>query len=207
MKIVFISDTHDLELVESIPPGDVLVHCGDICGANSPDVLFRFNEWMGSLPHSYKIVIAGNHDFLFEQENQLARSLMTNVTYLQDEAVMVEGLKFYGSPWQPWFYDWAFNLQRGAPLKEVWAKIPEDVDVLITHGPPYMILDKTMWDNTHAGCEELLPRVMKIKPKIHAFGHIHEGYGLLKKDNIVFVNASSCTVNYEPINKPIVVDI
>lgn len=207
MKIVFISDTHDLEPIQLIPEGDVLVHCGDIAGAQTPDVLIRFNEWMGTLPHPYKIVIAGNHDFLFEQDNALARSLMTNITYLQDESVIIEDLKFYGSPWQPWFYDWAFNLQRGEALKEKWNLIPDDADILITHGPPYMILDQTIWDNNHAGCEELLTRVMQIKPKVHAFGHIHEGYGTIKKEGITFVNSSICTVNYEPINKPIIVEL
>ncbi|MHA2104937.1 MAG: metallophosphatase domain-containing protein [Candidatus Hodarchaeales archaeon] len=207
MKLVFISDTHDLKIKEPIPDGDVLVHCGDICGEDSPKTIERFNEWMGSLPHPHKIVIAGNHEIFFERENEHARSLMTNVTYLEDEEVVIDGIKFYGSPWQPWFYDWAYNLPRGEPLRKKWALIPEDTDVLVTHGPPFSILDKNFWENKQTGCRELLKRVMSIRPKIHAFGHIHEGYGTKKIDKTIFVNASICTVFYEPINKPILVEI
>lgn len=207
MKFVFISDTHDQKPVDPIPDGDFLIHCGDIFGNDSVDNLVRFNGWMGTLPHKHKIIIAGNHDFLFEKQNELARSLLTNVTYLQDEFVILENFKIYGSPWQPWFYDWAFNLQRGEPLRQKWALIPDDTDILVTHGPPYSILDKTIYDNDHAGCEELLKRVQEIKPLIHAFGHIHEGYGIIKIDGTIFINASTCTINYDPINKPVVVEL
>ena len=207
MKFVFISDTHDQKPVDSIPDGDFLIHCGDIFGNDSLDNLVRFNDWMGTLPHKYKIVIAGNHDFLFENDNKLARSMLTNVTYLQDEAILLEGYKIYGSPWQPWFYDWAFNLQRGEPLRKIWALIPDDTDILVTHGPPFGIFDKTVLDNDNAGCEELLKRVQEIKPLVHAFGHIHEGYGMTKIDGTIFINASICNFNYNPINKPIVVEL
>lgn len=101
MKIVFISDTHDLKPSQPIPDGDVLVHCGDIFGPNTPEVLIRFNEWMGNLQHAHKVVIAGNHDWLFQTHNEQARALLTNVIYLQDESTEINGLKFYGSPWQP----------------------------------------------------------------------------------------------------------
>ena len=207
MKLIFISDTHDLELKEPISSGNVLVHSGNICGEDSPNVVKRFNEWMESLPHSHKIVIAGNHELIFERETDLARSLMTNVTYLEDEEVVIDGIKFYGSPWQPWFYDWAFNLPKGELLRKKWNLIPEDTDILITHGPPYSILNRNDWGNEQKGCEELLKRVMEIKLKVHAFGHIHEDYGSKKVDKTLFVNASICTVYYEPINKPIVVEI
>ena len=207
MRFVFISDTHDLNPVQSIPDGDFLIHCGDIFGNESIDCLIRFNNWMGKLPHRNKITIAGNHDFIFERNNELARSILTNIQYLQDEYIEIEGYKIYGSPWQPWFYDWAFNLSRGEALRKKWALIPQNTDILITHGPPYSILDKNVLDNENVGCEELLKKVREIKPKIHAFGHIHEGYGVAKIDKTIFVNASICTFNYEPINKPIVIDL
>jgi len=207
VKFVFISDTHDLTPYHSIPEGDFLIHCGDIFGDNSIACLERFNNLMKHLPHTYKILIAGNHDFLFQDRNELARSLLTNVIYLQDDFVQLEGFKIYGSPWQPEFFDWAFNLPRGEALRQKWELIPKNTDILITHGPPYSILDKTLYDNSNAGCEELLKRVQEIKPKIHASGHIHEGYGTTKKDETLFVNASICNFNYEPINKPIVVEL
>ena len=102
-----------------------------------------------------------------------ARSWITNAHYLCDESLTLDGVKFYGSPWQPRFFDWAFNKDRGAPLKAIWDKIPLDTDVLITHGPPHGILDLT-FDKIKAGCEELLLAVQRIKPKVHVFGHIHE---------------------------------
>ena len=207
MKFVLISDTHDQQPTNPIPDGDFLIHCGDIFGNDSVDNLVRFNEWMGSLPHKHRIVIAGNHDFLFEKQNQFARSLLTNVIYLQDEFIEIEGFKIYGSPWQPCFYDWAFNLPRGEPLKQKWSLIPTDTDILITHGPPYSILDRSEFENSSVGCKELLQRVKVIKPKIHAFGHIHEGYGVQKLEGTIFVNASICDINYRPINKPIVVEL
>jgi Icc-related predicted phosphoesterase len=122
---------------------------------------------------------------------------MTNAHYLQDQSVIIEGLKFYGSPWQPTFHNWAFNKDRGEKIKTEWDKIPSDTDVLITHGPPFGILDKTV-DNEKVGCEELLLAVNRIKPKIHIFGHIHENYGEIKLNGTHFINPSSCDYNYIP---------
>lgn len=207
MRFVFISDTHDLNPIHPIPDGDFIIHSGDIFGNDSIECLVRFNDWMKSLPHRNKIVIAGNHDFVFEKNNPLGRSILKNVTYLQDEFVEIEGYKIYGSPWQPWFYNWAFNLERGEPLRKKWSLIPDDTDILITHGPPYSILDKSIFEDKNVGCEDLLKRVKEIKPKIHVFGHIHEGYGITKIDETIYVNASICTINYEPKNKPIVIDL
>jgi len=90
--------------------------------------------------------------------------------------VIIEGVKFYGSPWQPRFFDWAFNLDRGEEIKKKWDLIPMDTDVLITHGPPYGILDLTH-EGEKVGCEELMKAVLRVQPKIHIFGHIHEAYG------------------------------
>lgn len=169
----------------------------------------KFDHWLGRLPHHVKILIAGNHDWLFEQEPALAESLITNAIYLRDSSVTVGGLKFYGSPWQPRFMHWAFNLSRGAEIKEKWDLIPADTDVLITHGPPLGILDQVPRDLTdgyeHTGCEELLPAVQRIKPKLHVFGHIHEGYGVERRDGITFVNACVCDAAYRPVNPAIVI--
>jgi Icc-related predicted phosphoesterase len=130
------------------------------------------------------------------------------IIYLQDRAIELNGVKFYGSPWQPEFCNWAFNLSRDTgELGDKWAMIPEDTDVLITHGPPMGILDKCD-HGKRVGCEELFNEVThRVKPKIHVFGHIHEEYGTHKTDDTLFVNASTCTVMYEPTNPPIVVDL
>tara|TARA_R110002073_G_scaffold128374_2_gene274096 strand:- start:242 stop:643 length:402 start_codon:yes stop_codon:yes gene_type:complete len=132
--------------------------------------------------------------------------IMTNCIYLQDESVEIEGLKIYGSPWQPWFFNWAFNLRTPEELKEKWDKIPEDTDVLVTHGPPLGILDLTM-DGLNVGCSELIKAVERIKPRAHIFGHIHEGYGDTMLDGCIFVNASINTHRYRPINEPIIFEI
>jgi len=205
IKIVCISDTHSLHRDLSIPDGDILIHAGDLTRYGSFEDLYDFNKYLGSLPHSHKIVIAGNHDFCFESEPQTCAALLTNCTYLQDQAVTIHGIKFYGSPWQPWFYNWAFNLHRGAEIKEKWDLIPQDTDVLITHGPPYGRGDKTFY-NELVGCQDLLLAVKRIRPKLHVFGHIHEGAGISGTTHTTFINASSCNLQYKPVNPPVVYD-
>ena len=200
MKIVFISDTHGLhDDIVSLPPGDVLVHCGDSTMRGNLSELHHFNQWLGVLPYKHKIVIAGNHDWCFYSRNDESRKLLTNAIYLQDESVTIDRIKFYGSPWQPEFFDWAFNLPRaGNELKEKWDQIPDDTDVLITHGPPFNILDQVTHGNEHVGCTLLLDRVLKVQPKIHAFGHIHENGGQdLKFHNTHFINASMLNLRYK----------
>jgi hypothetical protein len=132
--------------------------------------------------------------------------MVTKAHYLEDSGIEIAGVKFWGSPWQPEFYDWAFNLPRGQALADKWALIPDDIDVLITHGPPLGILDQVITGD-HVGCADLLEAVQLIKPKVHIFGHIHEGYGRIEQNGTVFINASVCTARYRPINPPIVVEV
>ncbi|HKS27846.1 MAG TPA: metallophosphatase domain-containing protein [Pyrinomonadaceae bacterium] len=206
MKIVCISDTHTFHNEIVIPDGDILIHAGDFTIAGEIWEIAAFNEWLGTLPHKHKIVIAGNHDWLFQKNPTLARSLITNAIYLEDSMTEIEGLKIYGSPWQPWFMDWAFNLPRGHALAEKWALIPEGIDILVTHSPPMGVLDKTRASD-RAGCSELTGAVLKIKPRLHIFGHIHEGYGKVEIDYTRFINASTCDAAYRAINKPLVVEL
>lgn len=138
---------------------------------------------------------------------QNVKQYLTNCTYLEDEAIEILGLKIYGTPWQPEFCKWAFNLPRGAECLEKWNKIPENLDILITHTPPlgHGDLCCTM---VRAGCVELLNTVQcRVKPKYHVFGHVHEGYGITSDGKIIFINASTCDINYLPNNLPIVFDI
>jgi hypothetical protein len=135
------------------------------------------------------------------------RDLLTNCIYLEDSAVTLFGLKFYGSPWQPEHGGWAFNLSRGEQCLSKWHLIPDDTDILITHGPPLGQCDK-LQENRRAGCVELLATVQKrVKPMYHVFGHIHEGYGMCTDGEVVYVNAATCNVNYMPKNLPIVFDV
>jgi len=117
--------------------------------------------------------------------------------------VTVAGIKFYGSPWQPWFYDWAFNLKRRTEIRAKWDLIPLDTEVLITHGPPYGILDRTT-RGERVGCEELLEAIKQIRPRLHVFGHIHEAYGIRSNDDISYINGSNCDVRFRLVNPPIV---
>lgn len=214
MKIVCLSDTHNCNDQIAVPPGDILLHSGDATITGTLHEIKLFNEWFAGLPHRFKIFVAGNHDWLFEQDRDAAERLLDlGIIYLQDSSAEIEGLKIYGSPWQPRFYDWAFNLNRGPEMAAKWRLIPDDIDVLITHGPPNGILDAvpTQWGIENAGCEELRKRVEEItrrgKLKLHAFGHIHCGHGMARELGTIFVNASTCNEQYEPTQSPVVIDI
>ena len=209
-KIVCLSDTHNCNEQIIVPDGDILIHAGDATIRGSIPEIEAFNDWFANLPHKIKIFVAGNHDWLFETNNSYARKMLDDsIIYLQDSFVNIEGLKIYGAPWQPRFFDWAFNLMRGAELAEKWKLIPLDTDILITHGPPHGILDEVprkYWiENT--GCEELRKKVEEIHPKAHIFGHIHCGYGQTEQFGVKFINASNCDEEYNPTNAPIVFEI
>ena len=208
-RIVCLSDTHNCHEQICVPDGDILIHAGDATIRGTIDEIVLFNEWFAALPHHHKIFVAGNHDWLFETNNRFARTLLdSSIHYLQDSFVEIENLKIYGSPWQPRFFDWAFNLKRGAELAEKWSLIPNDTNILVTHGPPFGVLDEVhhQYFIENTGCEDLRKRVELIRPQLHVFGHIHCGYGRAEKFGVRFVNASNCDESYTPVNPPIVVD-
>jgi Icc-related predicted phosphoesterase len=209
MKIVTISDTHGSHRkVRDLPEGDVLIHAGDfMLSGRVADEIWDFNQWLGLQPHPVKLVIAGNHDILFEQQNSFARSLLTNATYLENSGAEIDGVKFYGSPQQPEFMNWAFNVPRGLPIRRFWDRIPAGTDVLITHGPPMGIRDSVRPGKEHLGCDELLLAVDRVKPRLHVFGHIHGGYGEAQSPFVTgtnFVNCALMTEAYQLVNAPIV---
>lgn len=208
MRFVAISDTHLFHDQLEIPDGDVLIHAGDMTGLGDIPEISRVCKWLIYQPHKTKIVVAGNHDCLFQKMPSLARAMVqeTGAIYLEDQETEVNGIRIYGSPWQPFYGNWAFNLRSKAELKKKWDMIPKGIDVLITHGPPKDILDLAP-GHRHAGCEELRRKVFRVKPKVHVFGHLHGGYGRLEQDGITFINASICTDDYEPTNKPQVFDL
>ncbi len=215
MKITCISDTHNQHL--HIPPdwlegGDVLVHAGDISGRGSLREVEEFLVWFNELPYTHKIMIAGNHDFWFEKVstfavNEMLQEKYPNIVYLNDSGIEIDGVKFWGSPVQPWFYDWAFN-RMGTDICRHWDMIPLDTDVLITHGPMKGILDMTT-RGVSTGCPYLLEKSAEMTNlKLFVCGHIHEAYGKFEfPDGGVFVNASTLNFNYQVQNKPIVIEI
>jgi Icc-related predicted phosphoesterase len=247
VKLVCVSDTHTYQKEVTLPDGDVLVHAGDLTFRGTYGETRAALEWLESAPFERKILVAGNHDFYFDerfkdghvfrnwaiQRKRSVADLMTefpSVTYLQDAAIEIDGVKFYGSPWQPWFHEWAFNfpLLRDGDFKSygnyidpahhdraaaaaTWAKIPDDVNVLVTHSPPEGILDRCigMGGDNRAGCPELRKRLDSglLYLRAHIFGHIHEAYGQEERSGIQFVNAAINTRDYDPINAPIVVEI
>lgn len=207
MRIAFISDSHGLHKNLELPDGDMIVFAGDMSGRGTLDEIQPFLNWFSELNYEYKIITSGNHDFLFEKEPVLAKSIIPeNIIYLEDSGIEISGLKIWGSPITPWFHNWAFNKQRGSEIKKHWDRIPDDIDILITHGPPYGILDKTV-SGKNVGCIDLLNRVNELKPKIHVFGHIHEDYGVVKQNETTFINASVLNYKYEISNDPILIDV
>ena len=206
MKVVCISDTHERDL-GIIPDGDVLIHSGDFSiGRDTLLSLELLNEEFRKLPHKHKILVAGNHDWCLENNYKEAVQIFTEGIVLINEGIEIDGVKFYGTPDQPIFYNWAFN-RTTEQLIESYSKIPNNTDVLITHTPPYGILDTILYGGEHVGSKELLDRVMDIKPKVHVFGHIHESYGVEEVNGVKFINAAIVDHRYTKSNEPIIFNI
>jgi Icc-related predicted phosphoesterase len=224
MKIVCISDTHAKQIPDDqMPDGDVLVHAGDVTNNGKILQLNAMRNWFRHLAetkYSHIIWIAGNHDFIldgFRQENAeyaIYDMFASNIHYLRDSGIMIDGKLFYGTPWTI-CGDWAFSEMDRYKRRAIFDKIPSDTDVLISHGPPYSILDRC--DNgSHGygsvGDLELLGAVERVRPKLHVFGHIHDGYGqtnLYGVNGTTFVNAASTQIKGEYVlgNPPIVIEI
>jgi Icc-related predicted phosphoesterase len=210
MKICIISDTHGKHnRLPRLAPADVIIHCGDISSVGRDYEVANFLKWFSALDQfRHKIFIAGNHDFLFERESIVARRLVPgNVTYLEDNGVEIEGIRFWGTPVSKPFNNWAFNRPEEKLLQH-WQAVPGDTDVLITHTPPYSIMDWVDWNRSHEGSPTLYKEVVeRIRPKIHCFGNIHSGYGKKTMDGITFVNASNLDDDYMCVNDPYYMEI
>lgn len=210
MIIDCISDLHGA--FPKLEGGDVLIMAGDCTTNNTVPAWCKFFEWFARQQYKHKILVAGNHDGILVGSKKdkpflLFRSENGTCDYLIDESVTIGDFKIWGSPWTPEFYDWHFMKKRGEELREVWQKIPDDTDILVTHGPPFGILDKNKMGKP-CGCEELAKAVERIKPKLHVFGHIHGGYGRMERtwadgSKTIFVNAAHMDEDYEPENEPI----
>lgn len=226
-RITILSDTHTrhgLIPLTDLPGGDLLIHAGDIMnsGYNKNDI-WDFCHWFQSLKqYEDKVFIAGNHDRMFQNHPEEVKFWVDkfgDIIYLQDDDFVIYGdgpegnspqdnIRIYGSPWQPEFYSWAFNLPKnGIELAGKWEGIPSNTDILVTHGPAFGTLDTVAgrpWDGL--GCELLAARIEVIKPKIHICGHIHSGYGYEFKDGTHFFNASVLDEAYEYTQKPMTFD-
>jgi predicted phosphodiesterase len=175
LLIVFLSDTHLLQNELSVPLGDILVHCGDASFMGRDNVA-EFGDWLGELPHPYKIYVPGNHDAAF------AKSRLTNATVLINEGVEIAGLKFWGTPINS--VGPAFRVSSAEERRRIFAASPDDTDVLVTHAAPYAVLD------AHGGDQELRAAVDRVQPIIHSFGHIHAGPATTTIGNTLFINAA-----------------
>lgn len=208
MKIVAFSDSHwRLDKLE-IPPGDVLVFAGDWSQSNGSIMdAIKFAAFVKKVPCKHKIIIAGNHDFCAQSESSIVKQVFSEAgaIYLQDNGCEIGRIKFYGTPWCPEFMNWAF-MKPDYDLTYVFKKIPTDTDVLITHTPPYGILDK-IENRESVGSHALEETLRRVKPAIHIFGHIHNGYGHEYSDHTIYYNVSVCDDDYNLINKPTIIEV
>jgi len=213
MRIVAMSDTHSFNERIAVPDGDVLIHAGDSTDSGRPDEIFAAYAWLSKLPHERIIVTPGNHDFGFQKVPALLHALTSKfprIETLIDAETTLGALRVFCSPWQPWFHDWAYNFLPGPagiqPAEEKWSEIPDDVAVLVTHGPCYGVLDETL-RGEFVGCVAMKARIAQLKRlRLHVFGHVHEAYGTQRIGDVLHVNASVCDARYSPEQKPWVLD-
>jgi predicted phosphohydrolase len=182
------SDTHELHRELDVPGGDLLIHAGDFSMfGRSIAAIQDFNNWLGEMPHRYWVVIAGNHEYPFEDPAR--RSLITNAKMLANEGIEILGLKIWGSPTTP-LYGGAFGVCSEIDRVKIYSQIPADTDVLVTHGPPFGILDQAVASEHHSGCRQLLDAVLRVRPKLHVFGHVHGAYGVLHTPDTLYANVA-----------------
>jgi Icc-related predicted phosphoesterase len=200
--IVLLSDTHELHRDVEVPPGDLLIHAGDISFfSRQPAVLTDFDLWLGELPHRHKVVIPGNHDSLLLRDT--GKNQITNAHLLINSGIDVEGLRIWGSPVTP-YENVAFGIPGHSERAEHWNSIPEYLDILVTHGPPHRVLDCTPGESHHGGDPELRTAVIQKRPRLHVFGHVHSAYGMRHSDRTLFVNAGLAGEFGDLDKKPIV---
>ena len=196
MRLLHLSDTHGKHrLLKYLPKADIIVHSGDMSENGTDSEVLDFLEWFCDLDYSHKIFVAGNHDLCLDGEQ--IEGLPDNCFYLCNSGVEIEGVKFWGVPYFT-------SDELAGNIAQQMAKIPLNTDVLITHRPPYCILDFD--DGNNFGCVDLQQALPKIRPKYHLFGHVHAGYGMEKSQYTTFVNASLVRKN-KVVNEPFLLEI
>lgn len=211
MRCVAFGDTHGEHLgMIKWPKADLVICVGDFSTFGNEEDTIKFIEQYKNLKYPKKILICGNHDWLFERNFSGAMELLkeTGITYLQDSEIVIEGIKFYGTPWSKEFNQWAF-MKPERDLVPIYAQIPTDVQVLITHQPPYGILDFVDTRSGMQGSKALLNEYAnkRLKPTYHVFGHIHESYGRSRIGSTHFINCSLMNGQYDRVNEPILIEI
>jgi len=203
MKIVAFSDTHGQHRgLDYIPEGDMLVFAGDLSIYGKLSELRDFAEWFSNFDHDYKVVVAGNHDFMFAgNKRQEAVEILRDksIIYLEDDTIQLDGITFYGTPYSQTFDRYVFN--------EGFGKIPPRTDVLISHGPPQGRNDHWNEEEGHVGSKNLREAVDRVKPSLHLYGHIHERYGGVTTDYGDSVNVSVTDRDYELAELPVVIEV
>jgi Icc-related predicted phosphoesterase len=198
MRILHISDTHSKHnLLQNLPKADVIVHSGDASFSGSDSEMLDFLNWFCDLDYLYKIFVAGNHDDCLYGEQ--IEGLPENCHYLYHSGVEIEDIKFWGVPL------FVGDSLKEGHTKQIMAQIPDNTDVLISHSPPYGILDFD--DNINYGCRDLLKAIERINPRYHLFGHIHANYGIQKIGQTTFVNSAIMNGMYELVNKPKLLEV
>lgn len=215
MLIAAMSDSHNRHDSLIIPECDLLLHAGDATGMGYEHEIRKFAQWFNKQPAKHKIFVLGNHELMFEKKlpesKQWFYDECPNGIILINEEINIEGLSIWGSPWTPWFHNWAFNAVRGEEIRKHWDLIPNNIDVLITHGPAHGILD-IVWDvsmsypKERVGCFDLLDAIKRTKPVLHFCGHIHGSHGQHHEEGTSFYNVSICDELYAPTNPVTVVD-
>lgn len=205
-KIVMMSDIHDMYHMLFEPlEGDILLLAGDLTSKGTKDELYRCNEWLKKQKFAHKVVIPGNHDITFETRWPWAESQLTAADAILDQEMYeADGIKIWGEPRQPFFYNWAFNVVRDNMKKTCWDKVPPDIDILLTHGPPWGVCDYSS-RGKHVGCVAQREWILEHQPRMVVCGHIHTGYGMGFLGKTLVVNAATCNEFYKPVQAPQVV--
>ena len=208
MKVVCLSDTHEMH--REVPPirqrGDLLIHAGDFTFfCEKLSIIRDFNAWLGELPFRYRIVVPGNHEHIMYTRPEI-HSLITNATLLINEAVTIEGVRLWGSPVT--CDDDAFGCATAEERRRLYATIPVDTDIVITHGPAFGILDEERHSRgVHLGCPELRTAIERVKPKFHVFGHVHSGHGAARVGDTIFANVAMIGCGGDLDKKPMKFEI
>jgi len=206
MKVLVISDTHELEyrMYANIwPPADVLVHCGDVTNCGSPFAFEQFNEWLGELDYKHKLMVIGNHDVMNWSDRESYEKLLSNAVVLNRTGVTINGVRFWGYDWTDVYFNPGPNAEQ---IMLEYEHIPEDTDVVITHMCPRSILDKTI-DGREIGSTSLLEKVYGARPQFHLFGHCHDRQAIHEENGITFVNAAMIDAYFRVRINPIIIEV